>query len=78
MLEIRADLAAIKTALDDLKRELLGNGQPGRIQRIETRLEPVERFVHQAQSCIRITAWLIGVAAVGGGAWIAHFFHLLF
>lgn len=74
--EIRADLAAIRTGLEDLKRELLGNGQPGRIQRIESRLEPLERFSQQVGTGIRIAAWAIGLIAVGGGVWIAHLFKL--
>jgi len=57
---IITQLSAIQTEQEAFRRELLGNGQPGRIQRIESDLKELE------DSRVRL-AWKLG-SITGGGA----------
>lgn len=40
---IMAGITEVKTKQDDMRRELLGNGQPGRIQLLEDRVDKHSR-----------------------------------
>jgi hypothetical protein len=42
--QVLSDLSELKTQM----RQLLGNGQPGRVQQLEARVEQHERFVQRA------------------------------
>ena len=81
-------LAQLKTGLEHLEHELLGNGQPGRIQRIEARLGDVEQKVgrlegansaHVASSAVKhdvtryLVPFLLGIVTVLIGAVAKHF-----
>jgi len=57
---VLSDLAELKSQM----RTLVGNGQPGRMTRLEARVEEHERFVQRAGG--------IG-AALGGLVTLAHF-----
>jgi len=43
LMQLVSDVSAIKTGQEDLKRELLGNGQPGRIQNLEEDVKSLNR-----------------------------------
>lgn len=47
--QIASDLSAIKTTLERMDKEMFGNGQPGRFQKIEIRLSDVEDFEAKAK-----------------------------
>ena len=44
LLQVSSDVASVSTNVDLLRKELLGNGQPGRLSKVETKIE-----LHQAQ-----------------------------
>ena len=62
--QIAIDIAKIQTTLDRMERDLMGNGQPGRIARLETRMALVEDFESKAKGVIAIVS--LGTTAIGG------------
>jgi len=58
-------VAAVNTKLADLRQELMGNGQPGRIQRIEQAHEELTKRVDKIKGRITYAAGVVvGVGAV--------------
>ncbi len=69
--QIAVMLNTMKTTLDRIDHELLGNGQPGRVAKIETRLTDIEQFEFQAKGVIAG----LGVVITAVGAFVAkHIF----
>lgn len=61
--QVAIDIATIKATLESMNRELIGNGQPGRIGKLETRMALVEDFEAKAKGVIAFLAFVI--TAVG-------------
>ena len=64
-------LGEISATLSAFRHELIGNGQPGRLGKVETKVSTLEE--HSAH----LKGWIAGAyataAAVGGGiAWMVH------
>lgn len=65
LLDIVQSLSRIETSQNNMKTELLGNGQPGRIQRIETNVDRHEKDL----GSLNKTKWIaIGALVVVGHA----------
>ena len=62
-------MTSLHGKLDSLQSELLGNGQPGRIQRIESEIQTVEARSNTAIQAVsdKANSALIKLAAIGGG-----------
>jgi hypothetical protein len=71
---LREDIAEIKALLNSMQKEILGNGQPGRIQRIESRLEPLEVMANQLRGWVRGAMWVAGAALTIAGIALGKFF----
>lgn len=68
---LAVDVATIKTIVERMDRELLGNGQPGRVQRLEARVSDIEKFEFQAKGVIAT----LGIFTTAVGAFLSK--HLL-
>lgn len=63
----RDRLIAIETTVNDLKRELLGNGQPGKIALHGSRISKLENWrSYVTGSLVVIAAVLTAVGTIGG------------
>ena len=63
ILKLVEDVGAIKEGLDNFRHELTGNGQPGRIQRIET---DIDQHAKDITSISRIKYMVIGGLVLAG------------
>ena len=57
------DIALIEKRLSDMERDLIGNGKPGRLDRIETSLENLK---NQVSKVVIIAAMIAGATGAGG------------
>lgn len=65
--EIMAGLQSIKTDQQNFRKELLGNGQPGRIQIIESRIKDAETKQQQLDVRTASIIWKLGTLSAGAG-----------
>ena len=63
LMEIAADAAATRQLVDDLRNQLLGNGQPGKISQIEGRLDAHQTYIDTVKGGVAARASLWSVAA---------------
>jgi len=67
--QLLEDVASIKTILDTMNRRLFGNGQPGYIQDMDTRIDVLEKDRAKASGIM----WVLGVLfSFFGGAEVLH------
>jgi hypothetical protein len=82
-LQLMTGITEVKTEQAAMRRELLGNGQPGRIQILEAKVSKVELSAELLKNEAGGIRWKLGtVSALAGSAmavvvqWLArHFFH---
>ena len=81
--EIMSGITRVETEQKNLRRELLGNGQPGRIQVIESDFETLRIRQGTLEKSAAVTVWKLGTLSAVAGAsltvtaqWLAkHLFH---
>ena len=81
--EIMSGISRVETEQQSLRRELLGNGQPGRIQKIELDFENIRIRQGALEKSAAVTVWKLGTLSAVAGAsltvtaqWLAkHLFH---
>jgi len=61
LIAIESRLTKIETVLDRLDHYLLGNGQPGELTRIHTRLDSLEEFKWRAVGALGVAVLLYEV-----------------
>ena len=82
-LQLMTGITEVKTEQSALRRELLGNGQPGRIQIIEKKLAEVDETAESLQTSATSLRWKLGSISAFSGAAVAtgiqlclkHFMH---
>jgi hypothetical protein len=83
-LQLMTAITEVKTEQYAMRRELLGNGQPGRVQIIEKKLAEVETTAEGLQTGAAGLRWKLGtISAVGGSLlaillqwFVKHFTHV--
>lgn len=81
--QLMTGITEVKTEQLALRRELLGNGQPGRIQILESKVGSAELKVELLQSDSSGLRWKLGTMSTVAGALLAviaqwflkHFLH---
>jgi hypothetical protein len=64
---IQTEMAEIRTIVERIDHELLGNGQPGKIQQLEGRAARLESWRSYASGAlVVISALLTAAVAIGG------------
>jgi hypothetical protein len=66
--QIMSGITQINTQQADLRRELLGNGQPGRIQILESEMEKVKTTAADLQKEAAGLRWRLGTMSAAAGA----------
>ena len=81
--QLMSSIGEVKNEQVSLRRELLGNGQPGRIQVIETDISDLKLEQGSLRTAAAVTVWkfgtlsaLAGSAVTLGAQWLGrHIFH---
>jgi hypothetical protein len=82
-LQLMTEITEVRTEQTAMRRELLGNGQPGRIQITERKISEVELTAELSKSNAGTLRWKLGTLSALAGTilavvvqWLAkHFFH---
>jgi len=69
--QIMTGITEVKTEQANFRRELLGNGQPGRIQLIETDVESLKSGQGELEKSAAVTVWKLGTLSAGAGSVLA-------
>jgi len=66
--QIMSGITEVRTEQTNFRRELLGNGQPGRIQVIETDIENLKTEQNKIKTDAAVTVWKFGTMSATAGA----------
>jgi hypothetical protein len=78
---MQTSLARVEQKQDDMRKELFGNGQPGRLAKLELKLDRVdEDVIEHTRQISNARTWAAGaiatiVALAGGVEWLRHYFN---
>jgi hypothetical protein len=66
LMDIAADAATTRELVHELKQQLLGNGQPGKISQIETRLDAHQTYIDREKggTAARAGLWAVGTSSI--------------
>jgi len=77
-LKLMEGIVEIRTEQANLRRELLGNGQPGRIQILEGRVTEVKDKADELESSAAGLRWKVSSISAAGSAGLMFFGQWLF
>lgn len=66
--ELHVELAKVRTIVERIDHELLGNGQPGRVEVHSARIERLERWKSRVNGALAVIGGLVSVIGSVAGA----------